>query len=114
MDNALASISLQLATDIIHLCDGINNRAHIKNQILRSSGSIGANIYEAQYGYSRNDFVCKLQIALKECNETFYWLELLRNSETITDKEAQPLVTQCSRLRFLLVKSINTAKLNQS
>ena len=87
MDNALASISLQLATDIIHLCDGINNRAHIKNQILRSSGSIGANIYEAQYGYSRNDFVCKLQIALKECNESEYWLELLYETYGISKEE---------------------------
>lgn len=78
MDNKLAALSMKFATDIILLCDGIHHRTHIKNQILRSSCSIGANIHEAQYGYSRNDFICKLQIALKECNETFYWLELLK------------------------------------
>ena len=110
MDNKLAALSMKFATDIILLCDGIHHRTHIKNQILRSSCSIGANIHEAQYGYSRNDFICKLQIALKECHETFYWLELLKNTATITTEEAQRFENACSRIRYMLIKSIKTAK----
>ena len=48
-----------------------------KNQLLRSSSSIGANIHEAKYAQSRSDFVHKLEIALKESSETDYWLELI-------------------------------------
>lgn len=110
MSNKLSALSLQFATDVILMCDGIHHRAHIKNQILRSACSIGANIHEAQYGYSRSDFICKLQIALKECNETFYWLELLKNTDTITAEVAQRFENACSRIRFMLIKSINTAK----
>ena len=110
MEDPLADLSLKFAAQIIHLCDGIKNRAHIKNQILRSGCSIGANIHEAQYAYSRDDFAFKLQIALKECNETFYWLELLKRTETVTPDVLQPLVNQCTRIRFLLSKSLNTTK----
>ena len=101
---------MQFAVDIIRLCDNIHNRGPLKNQLLRSATSIGANIHEAQYGYSREDFIFKLQLSLKECNETHYWLELLIRSETITKEAAAPLITQCSRLRYMLIKSLNTAK----
>ncbi len=110
MDKNLAELSMQFATKVVCLCDNIRNRGHIKNQILRSSCSIGANIHEARYGYSVDDFVFKLQIALKESNETLYWLELLKNTETITEQDARPLVHMCNRIRYMLIKSINTAK----
>ena len=110
MENHLATLSMQFATSVILVCDDIRNRAHIKNQILRSACSIGANIHEAQYGYSKNDFVFKLQIALKECNETLYWLELLKNTKTISTTLAQDLEQKCNRIRFMLIKSINTTK----
>ncbi len=110
MTSPLSQQSMQFAVDIIRLCDNIHNRGPLKNQLLRSATSIGANIHEAQYGYSREDFIYKLQLSLKECNETYYWLELLIRSETITKEEAAPLVNQCSRLRYMLIKSLNTAK----
>ncbi|MBQ8516536.1 MAG: four helix bundle protein [Akkermansia sp.] len=110
MENQLATLSLQFATSVILMCDDIRNRAHIKNQILRAACSIGANIHEAQYGCSKNDFLFKLQIALKECNETRYWLELLKNTETISVVQAHELEQKCNRIRFMLIKSINTTK----
>ena len=114
MKSTLAELSMEFAADVTRMCDNIKNRAHIKTQILRSGCSIGANIHEAQYAYSRDDFSFKLQIALKECNETFYWLELLKRTETVTPDILQPLVNQCTRIRFLLSKSLNTAKKNNN
>ncbi|MDO5473190.1 MAG: four helix bundle protein [Akkermansia sp.] len=110
MSIPLSEQALDFAVHVIRVCDSIHNRGVIKNQLLRAATSIGANIHEAQYGYSKDDFVYKLQIALKESNETAYWLQLLEKSQTISPEEAQPLMTQCSRIRYMLIKSINTAK----
>ncbi len=110
MKNALSELSMEFAVYVVRMCDDIHGRAHIKNQILRSACSIGANICEAQYGYSKAEFICKLQIALKECHETYYWLELLTRTQTITEETAKPIENLCSRLRYMLIKSLNTAK----
>ena len=110
MRNALSELSMEFAVYVVCMCDDIHGRAHIKNQILRSACSIGANICEAQYGYSKAEFICKLQIALKECHETYYWLELLTRTQTITEETAKPIENLCSRLRYMLIKSLNTAK----
>lgn len=110
MKSTLAELSLEFSVLVIGMCDHIHHRAHIKNQLLRSACSIGANIREAQYGYSKADFICKLQIALKECHETFYWLELLVRTQTVTPEIAKPIENMCSKIRFLLIKSLNTAK----
>lgn len=113
MNDSLSALSLKFAADVIRLFDSILNRPNIKNQLLRSSSSVGANIHEAQYGYSKDDFVYKLQLALKECNESLYWLKLLRESETISPEQAQILLNLCTKLRYMLVNSINTAKKHQ-
>ena len=114
MNDPLSSLSLMFAANIIRLFDTIHHRPNIKNQLLRSSSSIGANIHEAKYGYSKDDFVYKLQLALKECNESAYWLKLLRESETISHAQAQEFLNLCTKLRYMLVSSINTAKRNQA
>ena len=82
----------------------------ISNQIGRSGTSIGANIREAQYAHSRADFIAKLQIALKEANETGYWLELLLKTDYIDEARYQKLDRYCTSIRAMLVASINTAK----
>lgn len=110
MNDPLAALSLKFAANIIRLFDTIHNRANIKNQLLRSSSSIGANIHEAKYGYSKDDFVFKLQLALKECNESLYWLKLLKESETISPEQAKELLNMCTKLRYMLVTSLNTSK----
>lgn len=89
------------------------NKEHIiSNQISRSGTSIGANIREAQYAHGKADFVAKLQIALKEANETGYWLELLFKTNYITENQYKELDTTCTGLRAMLITSINTAKQN--
>lgn len=81
----------------------------LTGQLLRSGTSIGANIREAFYAHGRADFVAKLQIALKECSESEYWLELLIESEYYEDKT---ILDQCIEIKKLLISSINTAKNN--
>ena len=80
------------------------------NQFLRSGTSIGANIREAFYAHGKADFIAKLQIALKECSETEYWIELVLESGYYHDKT---LLDKCTELKRILISSLNTAKANQ-
>ena len=64
-------------------------------------------------GYGKSDFIAKLQIALKEANETGYWLELLYKTDYITEKEFKDLGSACTGVRVMLISSINTAKANK-
>jgi four helix bundle protein len=101
---------------VIAVCDEIEtkkNRGPLVNQIVRSSTSIGANIHEAAYGCSRADFINKLHIALKECYETEYWIEMLQGAGSITDATAAQLMQECNVIRAMLVKSVVTAKKNK-
>ena len=74
----------------------------LARQILRSGTSIGANVAESEYAISRNDFALKLYIALKECNETRYWLELLYETEYITEEQFRSLIADCIELQKIL------------
>ena len=84
------------------------------NQLLRSGTSIGANIREAQYAHGNADFIAKLQIALKEANETGYWLELLYRTGYLPEQEYKMLDSACASIRVMLISSINTAKQNMN
>ena len=75
-DNILVDLSMDFSVEIVNLCDSIKGKSVLTNQILRSGTSVGANIHEANYAQSKADFISKLQISLKECYETEYWLEL--------------------------------------
>ena len=91
-----------------------NRENIISNQVGRSGTSIGANINESQYAQSKADFVSKLQIALKEANETSYWLKLLFETKYISEEKHKELESVCSRLRVMLISSCKTAKNNMS
>ena len=79
-------MALQFALDVSAACDGIKGCYAYVDQVVRSSSSIGANLYEARYAQSRADFIHKLEIALKECYETEYWLILLFRKGKSTKK----------------------------
>ena len=83
------------------------------NQLLRSGTSIGANVYEAQYAQSSKDFISKLEIALKECNESEYWLELMCETESLSQEEFKALQEDCISIRRMLVSSVKTLKNKQ-
>ena len=84
----------------------------LSKQILKSGTSIGANVVEGNRGQSKSDFVHKLSIALKEADETEYWLNLLRDGDFITAVQADSLLADCLDLQKMLVASIKTAKKN--
>ena len=113
-NDKLSVQSMDFAVSIIHLVKELkqNRESIISNQIGRSGTSIGANIREAQYAHGKADFIAKLQIALKEANETGYWLELLYKTNYISETEYTSLESNCKSLRVMLVSSINTAKEN--
>ena len=111
-ESKLRELSTDFAVKIIKLCDDIKEHYSIVNQLERSATSIGANIREANYAHGKPDFISKLQIALKECYETEYWLELFVKSEIINRENTIDLYNQCGTIRRILVASINTAKEN--
>ena len=106
--------SMDFAVQIINLVKALKEKREsiISNQIGRSGTSIGANICEAQYAHGKADFIAKLQIALKEANETGYWLELLYKTNYITESEYKALDSACTCIRVMLISSLNTAKEN--
>jgi four helix bundle protein len=115
-ENKLIELSKMFAVDIVNLCTEIkeNRKGNVLlNQLLRSGTSIGANIHEANYASSKADFVNKFQIALKECYESDYWLGLFKETKMITEIEYADMYDKCSKIRKLLIASINTAKGNQ-
>lgn len=82
----------------------------LSKQLLKSGTSIGANIEEAQQAQSRNDFISKISIALKEANETRYWLRLIVDTGFATSERITPLVTQIQELLAMLTSCIKTTK----
>ena len=109
-ESKLRELSTDFAVKVIKLCDNVKGHFSLVNQLERSSTSIGANIHEAKYAHSKADFVAKFQIALKECYETEYWLELFVKSELLDREIAKELYNQCGTIRRMLIASINTAK----
>ena len=113
-DSPLLVKSKAFALDIIRVCNDIkqNKRESVlTNQLIRSGTSIGANIREAFFAHGKADFIAKLQIALKECSESEYWLELLIESGYYSDKL---ILDKCIEVKKILIASINTAKDNNS
>ena len=106
---------MDFAVSIINLVKELKLKKEniISNQIGRSGTSLGANIREAQYAHGKADFVSKLQIALKEANETGYWLELLYKSNYITEEQYKSLDSACTSIRVILISSVNTVKSKQ-
>ena len=111
-NNIIVDLSMDFSIAIVTLCDAIKGKSAITNQLLRSGTSIGANIHEANYASSRADFIAKMQVALKECFETEYWLELFVKTNIISDQQYKALKNDCGKIRKLLIASINTAKSN--
>ena len=111
--NEVKAKSLDFAKRIVrvyqYLCD--EKREYVMSkQLLRSGTSIGANIAEAQYGSSRKDFCKKLYIALKECAETIYWLELLYSCDYLTEQEHSSLFRDCEELLKILTSITKSIK----
>ncbi len=114
-ENILIDLSRSFAIDVINLCakKQIKELRVLFNQLLRSGTSIGANIHEANYAASKPDFINKLQISLKECYESDYWLNIFKETNLISEEDYLEMYKKCSKIRKLLIASITTAKKNQ-
>lgn len=111
-ENKLVDYSMNLAINVMRLCENIKGHYSVVNQLERSATSIGANIREGNYAHGKADFIAKFQIALKECYETEYWLELMNKADIISDEAVKELIHTCGTIRRMLIASINTVKNN--
>ena len=106
MDNIIETKSFDFAVRIVnlykHLCEE-KREFILSKQLLRSGTSIGANVAEAQKAQTKPDFNAKMNIALKEANETQYWLKLLYKTEYLTNKEFKSMETDIDEIITILV-----------
>ena len=111
-ENKLLDLSFEFAVSVVNLADNIKipKSSYMIDQFSRAGTSVGANIHEAQYAHSKADFVAKLEIALKEANETTYWLRLLHETNRIDDADYKNTEKLCGNIRRLLIASCQTAK----
>ena len=108
--------SAAFAKDIVFTVRNLRKRhveAVLLNQLLRCGTSVGANIHEAQFAQGGRDFISKLEIALKECNECDYWLNPLKDTESIGQEAYQRLISSCGELRRILISSVQAMKAKQ-
>ena len=103
---------MDFAVAVINLVKQLRQQQEyiVSSQLGRSGTSVGANIHEAQFAQSKADFITKLQISLKEANESRYWLALLVKTNYLDEQQYQTLDTACASLVSMLVASIKTAK----
>ena len=116
MDKSITHIKTKaFAVRIIRFYKYLSEEKHeyvLAKQILRAGTSIGANVRESYSAQSKADFINKLNIALKEADETQYWLEIFLESEIITQSEYDSLYTDLKEICALLASSIKTIKIN--
>ena len=111
-EKSIKELAVDLTVEITELCDTIKAKSVFTYQLLRSCSSIGANAHEAKYAHSRADFISKLEISLKECYETEYWLEILYKVHSLTEEQYTAVSGKCGTIRRKLIASITTAKKN--
>jgi four helix bundle protein len=109
-ENKLADLSTDFAVNILNVTGNMKGHYSLSNQLERSGTSIGANIREAKYAHSKADFIAKLQISLKECYETEYWIEIAQKANILSEETAKQILHDCGVIRRMLIASINTAK----
>ncbi len=114
-DSILRDKAKKFAIEIVFLCRDMKSEhkeAVLINQLLRSATSIGANVHEAQYAQGNKDFISKLEIAQKECFETEYWLEILFETNCLTEEKYKKFQNECGSIRRMLIASLKTVKSN--
>jgi len=110
--NVIKEKSFEFAKEIVYLYKNLADKKEfvLSRQVLKSGTSIGANIREAEHAQSKADFINKLSISLKEANETEYWLDLLYETNYLSDELFQNLKNKNIELLKLLISIINTSK----
>ena len=112
-DSVLRTKSKEFAKDIVFLCRKLKHNgveSALINQLLRCGTSVGANVHEAQYAQGTKDYISKFEIALKECNESEYWLESLFETNSLAESDFKDFHNKCIEFRRMLVSSVTTLK----
>lgn len=109
LSKIIADDSIYISNELINL-----NEYIVSNQLKKSCTSIGANIREANYEESRKDFIHKLHIAIKECSESIYWIDIIKDNKMLDDNRVKDIYNNCFSAKRMLLASINTAKKNLS
>ena len=116
-ESLVGSKSKEFAVKIVRLYQYLEREKHeyvLSKQILRSGTSIGANVREALQGESKADFTAKMSIALKEASETEYWLELLRDTDYLSEDEYERVQRDCGEVARLLISIVKTSRKNRT
>ena len=114
-ENVIKTKSFAFAIRIVKLAQYLQKEKQeyvLSKQVLRSGTAIGALVREAEHGQSNADFISKMSIALKEANETEYWIELLHQSDYITKENFDSLHPDIEELLKLLVSIVKTSRSN--
>ena len=106
-ENKLVDLSFEFSVAIVNLVDSVTmpKSSYMTDQLARAGTSVGANIHEAQYAQSKKDFISKLEIALKESNETSYWLKLMYETGRVDEEKYKNAEKLCGNIRRLLIAS---------
>ena len=110
--NELREMTISFALAVSDACEDIKGCRSYVDQLIRASSSVGANLYEAKYAQSRADFVHKFEIALKDCSESGYWLELLFRKQKLSEEQYLNLNSIRGTIQRKIIASITTAKKN--
>ncbi len=108
------AFAVRITKMFLHFTENDWKLMTIYKQVLRSGTSVSANVHESEFAQSPSDFVSKLHIALKEANETMNWLNLLHDTDILSEREFESMASDCSDLIALLVSSIKTVKKNNN
>lgn len=114
-NNVIVEKSYKFAIRIVRLYQYLvkeKKEYHLSVQVLKSGTSIGANIEEAVGGFSKKDFIAKLQISYKEAKETHYWIRLMRDTDYLSEKEAESLLINCEEILKIIVSILKSSKEN--
>ena len=112
-DSILRDTTKNFSKEIVFLCRKIKqngDEAVLANQLLRSGTSVDANVHEAQYAQGTKDFISKLEIALKECNESDFWIQLIYETNGLSKEEYEHFQAYCINIRRMIVASVTTLK----
>ena len=108
------AFAVRITKMFLHFSGNDGKLMAIYKQVLRSGTSVSANVHESEFAQSPSDFISKLHIALKEANETMNWLNLLHDTDILSEREFESMASDCSELIALLVSSIKTVKKNNN
>jgi len=112
-DSILKQKSYEFSVQIVKFCQAMSKNKNVYvviNQLLKAGTSVGANIREAEFAQSKNDFISKMSIALKEANETEYWLVLLKDTGIISEIDFRRFANILTDILRMLIATVKTAK----